>query len=137
MGTRADFYVGRGKDAEWIGSIAWDGYEFDQSDDHPISIAKSEEEFVQAIEKTLECRDDATFPKNGWPWPWEDSNTTDYAYAWDDGKIWVSIFGSNWYEIGNRPEHEENHGKEAIFPDMSDIQNLTFGKRSGLIVING
>jgi hypothetical protein len=26
MGTRADFYVGRGGQAEWLGSIAWDGY---------------------------------------------------------------------------------------------------------------
>ena len=26
MGTRADFYIGRGATAEWIGSIAWDGY---------------------------------------------------------------------------------------------------------------
>ena len=28
MGTRADFYVGRGDAAEWIGSIAYDGYPF-------------------------------------------------------------------------------------------------------------
>lgn len=27
MGTRADFYSGRGKTAEWLGSIAWDGTE--------------------------------------------------------------------------------------------------------------
>ena len=26
MGTRADLYIGRGTDAEWIGSVAWDGY---------------------------------------------------------------------------------------------------------------
>jgi hypothetical protein len=26
MGTRADFYVGRGPDAEWLGSVAMDGY---------------------------------------------------------------------------------------------------------------
>lgn len=26
MSTRADFYVGRGAEAEWIGSISWDGY---------------------------------------------------------------------------------------------------------------
>jgi hypothetical protein len=26
MGTRADFYVGRGETAEYLGSIAWDGY---------------------------------------------------------------------------------------------------------------
>ena len=25
MGTRADFYVGRGESAEWLGSVAWDG----------------------------------------------------------------------------------------------------------------
>lgn len=25
MGTRADFYIGRGENAEWLGSIAWDG----------------------------------------------------------------------------------------------------------------
>ena len=26
MGTRADFYIGKGTDAEWLGSIAWNGY---------------------------------------------------------------------------------------------------------------
>jgi hypothetical protein len=26
MGTRADFYIGRGTEAEWLGSVAWDGY---------------------------------------------------------------------------------------------------------------
>jgi len=26
MGTRADFYVGIGPEAEWVGSIAYDGY---------------------------------------------------------------------------------------------------------------
>lgn len=26
MGTRADFYVGRGPEAEYLGSIAWDGH---------------------------------------------------------------------------------------------------------------
>jgi hypothetical protein len=25
MGTRADFYVGRGPEAEWLGSVAYDG----------------------------------------------------------------------------------------------------------------
>ncbi len=26
MGTRADFYTGRGQTAQWLGSIAWGGY---------------------------------------------------------------------------------------------------------------
>lgn len=32
MGTRADFYVGTGANAEWLGSIAYDG--------HPDTIYK-------------------------------------------------------------------------------------------------
>ena len=35
MGTRADFYVGRGEKAEWVGSIAMDGV--------PVLLASGEE----------------------------------------------------------------------------------------------
>ena len=95
MGTRADFYVGRGKDAEWVGSYAFDG--------HPASLAETilaattEEEFRSAIVAELAGRDDATAPERGWPWPWEDSNTTDYAYAFD-GKLFGSSSGHPWFE---------------------------------------
>jgi hypothetical protein len=133
MGTRADFYVGRGKDAEWLGSIAWDG--------HPGSIeplilrAAYESELRAAVEQFLGGRDDATFPKDGWPWPWKDSRTTDYAYALDDGKVWASCFGSAWFDPQSDAEHPGEKGVE--FPDMSARKNVVLsGKKSGLLVLS-
>ena len=118
MGTRADFYVGRSKDAIWLGSIAHDGYPGGILDG--IIKAKSEEEFRGGVNDFLSARDDATFPKDGWPWPWDDSNTTDYAYCFLDGKtVW-------------------NDGEEMTlyeYPDMSKIKNVTLGPRSGLFIL--
>lgn len=73
MGTRADFYVGTGKDAEWLGSIAWDGYEVDENEDHPIAKAKTETAYRKAVKDMLSSRDYATHPEQGWPWPWKDA----------------------------------------------------------------
>ena len=81
MGTRADFYVGRGEKAEWIGSIAWDGY----PDGMPDSLlaATSTEGYLQEVTDFFKERDDVTLPEDGWPWPWDDSGTTDYSYTLD------------------------------------------------------
>jgi hypothetical protein len=79
--------------------------------------------------------EDATLPADGWPWPWDDSRTTDYAYAFDEGKAWGSCFGHAWFDPrGEEPDHDEG-GKVAVFPDMSARKKVTMGKRSGLIVI--
>ncbi len=83
MGTRADFYIGRGANAEWLGSIAWDGY----PSGIPASLlnAPSEEAFRRELALFAEKREDWTAPEQGWPWPWDNSQTTDYAYAFDGG----------------------------------------------------
>ena len=47
MGTRADFYVGKGKDSEWLGSIAWDWY----PDGIPDNILDAESELSQLIKE--------------------------------------------------------------------------------------
>lgn len=92
MGTRADFYVGRGLEAEYLGSIAWDGYPYDR---HPggvpllVTRAKSESKYREAVTAFLAGREDATKPAQGWPWPWENSSTTDYAYAFDKGRVFA------------------------------------------------
>lgn len=93
MGTRADFYIGRGEKAEWIGSIAWDGYPGDRT--HGILSAANKHQFLGAV-TALAGENDFTRTAEGWPWPWETSATTDYAYAWDDGAVYVSCFGSSW-----------------------------------------
>jgi len=120
MGTRADFYVGCGKDAEWLGSVAWDGYEWDEDKDSRIAKAKTEKEYRAAVTEMLAGRRDATPPEMGWPWPWDDSCLTDYVYAFLDGKVVTITDTAN-----------------AEFPDMRARSNFTMGKRSGVIVVNG
>lgn len=137
MGTRADFYIGRGENAEWLGSIAWDGYP-DGEWPASVSKARTEQEFRDAVAAMLSARDDATMPDQGWPWPWDTSHTTDWAYAWD-GAVFGSCFGRCWLtadellsDPDDRPQPDE---KQCVFPDMSKRKNVTLGKRSGLIVL--
>lgn len=137
MGTRADFYVGRGEAAEWIGSVAYDGCPegFGKHLFKPTTEAK----WRKAVAKELASRDDATQIENGWPWPWEDSCTTDYAYAFDDGKVYAAGFGGGWFDPQNpETDTEENHANKcAVFPNMKNRQNVTLGPRSGLLIIGG
>lgn len=141
MGTRADFYVGRGVDAKWLGSVCWDGYpsgitpeDGEWAEGQHLFDATTEEEFIARLRHYFVGRRDVTLPKSGWPWPWETSSTTDYAYAFDGGQVWASCFGHEWFD----PRHDEaeldESEKTAVFPDMSDIKNVTFGDRSGLSV---
>jgi len=135
MGTRADFYIGRGAGAEWIGSIAWDGYPNGIED--AVLAAKTESEFRAAVAEHLSARDDFTPPEMGWPWPWDNSQTTDYAYAFEGGKVWASPFGHDWFDAsGVEPSDDGWRQKTATFPDMSDRKAMTLGARSGLIVIS-
>lgn len=139
MGTRADFYIGRGPEAEWLASIAWDGYP--AGIDAKVLKAKSVKAFKNALEKFFVERDDVTRPKDGWPWPWNDSCTTDYAYAFDEGKgkVYAACFGHKWFCCNPLREPKDNGSpsKQCIFPDMTQVQNTTFGKRSGLLIIQG
>jgi len=116
MGTRADFYVGVGQGAEWLGSVAFDGYQWAEHPDLPIPSAHTEDEFRSAVHAELEGRDDATNPDQGWPWPWGDSGTTDYAYYFTDGAV-------RW-------------DKRDDWPDMTKIMRVTLGKRSGVFVVS-
>ena len=135
MGTRADFYIGRGENAEWLGSIAWDGYP-EGLPEHLLRVDKPEN-FREAVEQFIAGRDDGTKPQDGWPWPWNDSQTTDYAYAFDEGKVFASCFGHEWYDPTAEVDEdadEASGGKVAVFPNMKERQNVTLGKRSGVMV---
>lgn len=133
MGTRADFYVGRGEQAEWLGSVAWDGYPdgilprstevatiggetFMRSGAWPkgghLFDATTVDEFKARLETYFAGRDDVTRPEMGWPWPWETSALTDCVYAFDEGCVWTSRFGREWRKVsddepdGNLPAAE-------------------------------
>ena len=69
----------------------------------------------------------------GWPWPWEDSRMTDYAYVWNvpENRVDIYFFG----RVGaDAPSDAE---KVKFFPNMSSITNVTLGPRSGLIIMQG
>ncbi len=130
MATRGDFYVGRGPHAEWLGSIAFDAYPSD-SDLQAVIAADSESAYRAAV-GALAVRDDFTRPEQGWPWPWNDSSTTDVAYAFDEGRVWFCW--SRWLDArvwGHRDPDEVSaaeHGlPEPVFPNMSRRRRLALG----------
>lgn len=146
MGTRADFYAGKGVAAEWLGSIGWDGYRDGIS--KKVLEATTETEYRDEVTVFLQSRDDATYPKDGWPWPWDDSATSDCSYWFFDGQCWDAQGSPDVYipckekepEWGNDDEEELQdkwlRGREQIeFPNMADRKNVTFGHRSGLMII--
>lgn len=134
MGTRADFYLGRGQSAEWLGSIAWDGYP--SAIDDQVLFAVSPESFREQVAAFLSGRDDATTPDMGWPWPWDDSGTTDYAYAFDDGNVYASPFGHGWHAVTS-PEVDWPEDTEEVsdFPHMDKSRWAKAGSsRSGTML---
>lgn len=144
MGTRVDFYVGRGESAEWLGSYPFDGYPygvFSDSDEMFVEPPVTEGEWRQWVARFLAAGGDrSTTPDLGWPWPWENSQTTDYAYAWDDGAIYGSCFGHRWFRVDPTAERwgeddDDRSDKSAVFPDMTDRKATTLGPRSGVIVL--
>jgi hypothetical protein len=144
MGTRADFYVGRGESAEWLGSIAYDGY----PEGEPGGLLKigDEAKFRKRVATMLTRRDDSSRPEDGWPWPWEDSRTTDYAYSFHEGEVRVTCFGRGWLTRADlkkaskadpdaSPFPEE---KDQTFPDMSAGASMApmGSKRSGIAMFS-
>jgi hypothetical protein len=152
MSSRADFYVGRGEDAIWLGSIALDGYpdqflrpsnpewrEFmllpasEQYDgrerpsayldmpfaENPIMVAATSDEFIAAALALIDGRDDGTPAANGWPWPWKDSSTSSFVYAFDDGQLYVSQSGGPWH----RPQCGESCERWPIFETLCEAQS--------------
>lgn len=134
MGTRADFYVGRGVDAEWLGSIAWDGYK----DGIPAELLSLTDEaaYREAVAAFITGRKDGTTPEMGWPWPWDTSHTTDCCYTFDGGVVICGSWGC-WYTDASRADDEEYEGQPAEFPNMADRKKVALGNRSGMIVVTG
>ena len=77
---------------EWKGSIAGDGDPEPYIEDGLFADA-TDVAWRERVAAFLKTRDDATNVADGWPWPVDDSNTTDWAYTLDDGKVYCSCFG--------------------------------------------
>lgn len=124
MGSRADFYKNRELEKmEWLGSIAWDGYP--EGIDRDVLEAKTEEQYDLALKEFFRERNDVTLPAQGWPWPWDDSKTTDYAYAFENGKVLASCFGHPWFDpLEKEEDNDEDDSAKMEFPDMKDRKKV-------------
>lgn len=112
--TTHDFYLGRGPDAEWLGSIHLDSCECQRLDE--IMQASTTNEFTELVDFFLHAADvgeagEVTRRAGGaWPWPWPTSHGTDYAHAFDTGAVWTARLGQRWSERAGEyvpPEPDE------------------------------
>lgn len=110
---------------EWLGSVAMDGYQWDEVPDNPIRRAQTVDQFRNAVADELARISHSTLPSDGWPWPWTDSRTTDYAYVFDVSGLRVFVFG----------REGETEEKWDGFPDMRDVQNVQYGHKSGVLIL--
>lgn len=136
MGTRADFYLGRGSNAKWLGSIGWDGYP--DGIDKCILGSSTPQMYARRVKDFIK-KSGGTLPEEGWPWPWKNSNTTDYAYAFEKGKVYGTYFGHGWWIATKEPDGGGDEPKipDSDWPDMTKIQNVQMGsQKSGVIVIS-
>jgi len=146
MGTRADFYIRKEGSMEYLGSIGWDGYpsgviEYGEK----MLKATTEKEFRDELNAFFLKRNDVSVPGlHGWPWPWEDSCTTDYSYVFEGNKVMVSNWGYPLFDplfdplIEQKDEDEsedEERKLENFWPDMSPYKRVRMDKGSGLIVL--
>ena len=165
MGTRADFYVGKDEKAEWIGSVAWDGYregiQLTSKERDRFGIRKcsefpkgkhlfeatTEKQFRDRVAEYFANRDDVTLPQDGWPWPWDDSGTSDCSYWFFDKQVWDAnrTNGADVYTPCTKPLPEDDDEREAYlskflairYPNMKSVQKVAMGKRSGVTVVSG
>ncbi len=168
MGTRADFYIEQENKIQWIGSKAMDGYAVAEAKEkyisphhkevrsvtflvYAIKTSKTKEDYLQFVKEYLTQAQDATFPEQGWPWPWDNSKMTDETYLFKDSRVWrmfkhdgdydnaltpclFSPVESVFYDEDGEPI-EQSEKIEILVPDMKGIKNVTLGDRSGLIVL--
>lgn len=126
MGTRADFYTESDDGLVWQGSVALGGYPGGFDD---LRAIEDEADFTRFMDRVSE-RVDFTHPEQGWPWPWDDSETTDFAYKFVNGHGLYVTKGSSWVKLDRLDDGENGRdydGEPTDFPDMSDRANVTYG----------
>lgn len=103
--TAADFYIGRGPSAVWVGSLSHNaGPEIVHWTPAGSEVlgAVTAHDYARGLDTLLSLPSDdrrnwAHHPANGWPWCWQDSSLTGWCYAFDAARVWVSYFGRAWF----------------------------------------
>jgi hypothetical protein len=94
----ADFYLGRGPNAEYLGSTqTFQDGDPEAVDAWAIFQSVSEEEYTEQ-----DYRDEVSHlvaPDRAWPHPHDNSEATEWAYAYDQGTVYVYRFGVEMAQI--------------------------------------
>jgi len=130
--TKADFYVGTGLDARWIGSIRADGYP-DGVIPAKIFLQVNKIMFEEMVLDLLREKKQAKWAAiadegDPWPWLWIDSQITDYTYMFDE-KLEKVIASQGGREFFDPIKIIQGEGMESAdlgigrprFPQMSFI----------------
>ncbi|MEC3979916.1 hypothetical protein [Amycolatopsis sp. H20-H5] len=130
MSTTTDFYVGRGPDAEWIGSL--------QRDCEPDNIllvppgrlaltTSTESTYRHAVEALLADWVTGNHGRShrivdGWPWPWPTSHVSSWIVIFDPGEsaVFTTVGGgTRWERIDPAdPRQSANVDDELGPPDL-------------------
>lgn len=159
MGTRADFYIAESLDDAdsftWLGSVSYDG---DPDRKPRLFDATSKNDYIAATKYYLDHpMAGGVYPEEGWPWPWEDSQISDFAYVWiengepstypniPEGTVYILTYVRLGHTKTKRWVDHENYelkfsdndsvvSFEAHLPDMSSIKNV---KGAGFMFVWG
>jgi hypothetical protein len=124
MCFRADFYLGRGKRALWLGSLREHGAPVHLR--YALKRCNDQRAFYAAALELVTSIPDGVPREQGWPWSYPDSSQTDYTYAFDDGQLFVSCYGSPFVPVSalnlnsllDDYDFDDAYGDEPIFPLM-------------------
>lgn len=119
MSTRCDFYAGRGLTAVYLGSIGHDAF-LDELAGYFTEVT-TREQFDAGLARVFEAYGEIR-AKDGWPWPWADSGTTDNVVAFAEGRVWACHPDNHWAPL----DDFDNPGPlECVFPNMRASDEAT------------
>ena len=125
MGTRCDFYQGRGETARYLGSIGHDAY-VDAMAERFAGVTDFAS--FEACLATVFKEYGEISAKNGWPWPWRTSATTDTVVAFDEGRCWTAHPSDRWAPLD---DFENPTDEPCVFADMlRDMESTPQGRLS-------
>lgn len=126
MSEKTDFYLGRGHDAQWLGSLQWD-CEPDNLLRVPAgrrALTATDETTYRAAVADLFCTWETegigeAYPRHrsGWPWPWPTSHVNSWIITFDPAApgVFLTVGGGvRWEPLDPRDPRQPDG--EAIGP---------------------
>jgi hypothetical protein len=127
----ADFYVGLGADAEWLGTICAEGTEVHMLTAGLLGTSEDKGRYTEFTYRDL-VRDIVTrgieldqgyspFVGDEWPWAYPDSGGTANVYAWKNGSIHV-FEGSPQGAFLTAVHYPNGARKPSVFPTLGETK---------------